>query len=470
MKALSGETVKKRIISFTFCLLLALTLWAPARAASGTEYKAILEAALENLYFTVTDPICGSVGGEWAVLALARSGFEDEAWYGRYLDAVRAKVDNCKGVLHSKKYTEYSRVILGLSSIGQDATKFNTGNQVYDLVSPLLSKQSNGEYWASFQGNTGTAFAIIAMDSQNYLNNAEGRKARAGLLDALLNVQQSDGGWCISTGASDIDTTAMALQAIAPYYLSQTKFDALGASHSYAQLKNSVKKALDYLNTVKADDYKSVEAAAQVVVALAALNRDAANDAVLGDALSSVLAYYDGDGAFVHDRTGDTSANTQMSLEQAAYALVAYDRWKNGKTSLYDMTDRPAASAVTVTAPAAAEVTQTASGVLSVTSASACAVIAVTPDGSYERLTPEGSGDTRTFHTVQSEVVVRLVGDYDGDGKVRTLDLAQANLALLGGGVSELDALIMGARNGKALKTIDLAMLNLKLVNKEIEW
>ena len=461
----------KRSISFTLCLLLALTLWAPARAGSETDYKPILEETLENLYFTVTDPECESVGGEWAVLALARSGFEDDEWYSRYLDAVKDKVDSCKGVLHSKKYTEYSRVILGLSSIGQDATEFNTGNQVYDLVSPLLSKQSNGEYWASWQGNTGTAFAIISLDSQNYFNNAEGRKARAGLLDALLSVQQSDGGWSISTGTSDIDTTAMTLQALAPYYLSQTRFDALDAAHTHAQLKSAVSKALNYLNTVKAGDYRSVEAAAQVVVALAALNRDAASDALLGDVLSSVLAYYDGDGGFLHDKTGDTSANNQMSTEQAAYALVAYDRWKNGKTSLYDMTDRPAAAVVKVTAPAVAGVTQPAAGVLSVNSPSACAVIAVMQDGSCIRLTPEGSGDMRTFRTVQREVIVRLVGDYNGDGKVKTLDLAQANMALLGGGVSELDALVMGAGNGKALKTIDLAKLNLKLVSgDEIEW
>ena len=68
--------MKKRLTSYTLCLLLAITLWSPARADSGTEYKAVLEETLENIYFTVTDPICGSVGGEWAALALARGGYE----------------------------------------------------------------------------------------------------------------------------------------------------------------------------------------------------------------------------------------------------------------------------------------------------------------------------------------------------------------------------------------------------------
>ena len=462
--------MKKRIISITICLLLALTLWAPARAASGTEYKSVLEDTLEYLYFEVTDPICGSIRGEWAVLALARGGYRDEAWYGRYLDAVSAEVDERSGVLHTEKYTEYSRVVLALSSIGQDATRFNTGTAVYDLVSPLLSKQQNGEYWASKQGNTGTAFAIIALDSQNYMNNESGISARAGLMDALLNAQGTKGGWSISGGAADIDATAMALQALAPYYLDQSRFEALGASHSFAQLQNSVSKALTFLKGKKSNDYGSAEAAAQVVVALAALDRDAANDAVLGDALASVLAYYNRNGGFNHIKSGSEGDN-QMSTEQACYALVAYDRWKTGRSSLYDMTDRPMVSTIKIDGTGEAVVKQTASGVIRVTCSEACAVIAVMNDGSYVRLSPEGSGNTRTFHTVQGEVIIRLLGDYDGDGSVETLDLAKANKALLGSGVGELEALIMGADNGCELETVDLARLNKKLINDtKFDW
>lgn len=463
--------MKKRIISFTLCLMLALTLWAPALAASGTDYQSILIVTLDSIRDTVTNPTSNSTEGEWAVLALARGGMVDEAWYGKYMDNAIAKVAECNGVLSNKQYTEYSRVIIGLSAIGQDATAFNTGSKVYDLVSPLMNKQDNGEYWASWQGNNGTIFAIIALDTQNYLNNNAGNTTRKGLIDALLTAQLSSGAWEISKGSgADIDTTAMALQALGPYYLSQEKYTALGATHTYAQLQSSVTNALNYLNTRKNGDYGSVEAAAQVVVALAALNRDAANDALLGNALGSVLTYYAGSGSFKHDLTG-ASANTQMSTEQAAYALVAYDRWKNGKTSLYNMTDRPAASSISFTAPTAATVTQTASGKISVTCDNACAVIAVLSDGTYYKLTPEGSGNTRTFHTSQSQIVVRLIGDYDGDGKVKVLDLAKANMALISSDVSSLNALVMGASNGKELKTVNLAKLNLKLVtNSKIEW
>jgi hypothetical protein len=174
-----------------------------------------------------------------------------------------------------------------------------------------------------------------------------------------------------------------------------------------------------------------VEAAAQVVVALAALNRDAAKDALLGDVVGSVLAYYNGSGGFAHDHSG-SAANTQMSTEQAAYALVAYDRWKNGKTSLYNMTDRPLVSSISITAPSAASVTQLASGKISVTCKSPCIVVVQKADGTYTCLTPEGSGDTRSFHTVSGTATVVLRGDVNGDGRFNGSDVTDAKAAFLG--------------------------------------
>ena len=475
MKRIS--TIAKQAFPLFLCLMLALTLWAPARAASGTDYKPILEATLANIRNTVTDPVNDSYGGEWAVLALARGGVEDDAWYGKYLENLFPVVDGCNGALHGEvKYTEYSRTIIGLSSIGQDATKLNTGNKVYDLVSPLTKKQSNGEYWASYQGNNGTIFAIIALDTQNYINTATGRQVRAGLIDALLDAQDSSGGWGHSSPVPDVDTTAMALQALAPYYLSQTKYDALGASHSYTNLKNAVSKALSYLKNVQAVtdgviDYGSVEASAQVVVALAALNRDAAKDALLGDVLSSVLDYYNGSGGFVHDHTGGT-ANNQMSTEQAAYSLVAYDRWKNGNSSLYDMTDRGAVSAISFDAPSDATVTQTATGRFTVSCATPCVAVVQNADKSYTALTPEGAGNTRSFHTVHASVTVVILGDANGDGKFDGSDITRAKAAYLGKtALDEVHRLAMDANRDQKFEGSDITRAKAAYLGKtSLDW
>lgn len=430
--------MRKRIIqcsiSTVLCLVLALTLWAPAQAASASDYQTILKVTLTSIHDTITDPICDSIGGEWAVFALARGGIEDDAWYGKYMDNLIATVDDCGGMLTDvNKYTEYSRVVIALSSIGQDATKFNTGSQVYDLVTPLLSKQSNGQYWASWQGNNGSAFAIIALDTQNYFDNAEGKAVRAGLLDALMNTQGSDGGWNISasTPGYGADVTAMVLQAMAPYYLNQSKYNALGATHTYAQLQSCVAKALNCLATFTADDFGNVEAAAQVVIALAALNRDAANDPLLGDVLSSVLAYYNGAGGFKHLKDG-SSGNNQMSTEQAAHAMIAYDRWKNGKNTIFNMTDRPANSTISINTISTATVTQLASGEFSVTCNLPCVAVIQKADGTYTCLKPEGSGNTRTFHTTHASVTVMIRGDATGDGKFDISDIARAKAAYLG--------------------------------------
>ena len=41
---------------------------------------------------------------------------------------------------------------------------------------------------------------------------------RERILDEIVSSQNTDGGFSLSKGESDIDITAMALQAIAPYY------------------------------------------------------------------------------------------------------------------------------------------------------------------------------------------------------------------------------------------------------------
>jgi hypothetical protein len=53
----------------------------------------------------------------------------------------------------------------------------------------------------------------------------------------------------------------------------------------------------------------------------------------------NLLSFRNSDGSFNHTKDPNVTGVNQMSTEQAAYALVAYDRFKKGKNSLYDMTD-----------------------------------------------------------------------------------------------------------------------------------
>ena len=74
------------------CLLFGLSVQSFA-AVSDDTLAAAVEDTAQYLYQTVKSPQVGSIGGEWAVLGLARSGYEvPEAYYQAYYAAVEDTV------------------------------------------------------------------------------------------------------------------------------------------------------------------------------------------------------------------------------------------------------------------------------------------------------------------------------------------------------------------------------------------
>ena len=70
------------------------------------------------------------------------------------------------------------------------------------------------------------------------------------------------------------------------------------------------------------------------MTALSALGIDAAEDDRFAGTLEALLAFQQKDGGFAHVADGGTNL---MATEQAAYALAAYERVKNGEPRLFDM-------------------------------------------------------------------------------------------------------------------------------------
>ena len=330
---------------------------APAQLA---DYEKALQAVEAYLKANVTNPDVGSTEGEWVVFALNRGGVADNAWNEIYLENLKKYLDETDGILAEKNYTEYSRVILALTSMGVDASGITTDKRSYDLVSHLLDKQDNGDYWAEWQGNNGTAFALLAMDSHDYLNTAAGKAARAALIASLKANQQESGAWAIEgKGSPDLDVTAAAVYALAPYYLDSSKLTALGGSVSAAEVKAMVDNALTYLSGRQHADggFGSVEADVWAIIALSSLGRDADTDPAFvkngNSLLADMLTYRnESTGAFRHLASG---SDNQMGTEQAAYGLVAYDRFKKNQNTLYDMSDVEFATAEEKADRAAAE-------------------------------------------------------------------------------------------------------------------
>lgn len=318
-----------------------------AEDTAQIEYSKAKANVLTYLKKTVTQPTVSSVGGEWAVLSLARGGVKDIAWYRSYYKEVEAYVADKGNKLSATKSTDNSRVIIGLTSIGADPTDIAEQN----LLEPL----ADFDYVVQ-QGLNGAVYALIALDSGNYeipqVDNVENVTTKDGLITYILNRQTADGGWGYddptvnADAASDIDMTAMTIQALAPYY------------NTDKQVKQAVKKAVALLSQLQGEDglYKSVfeyggetytnissESCAQVICALAALGIDADTDArfVKNDTslLDALLSYYDKtSGGFKHSQE-DVEVPNLMATEQAAYTLVAYERLQNGQSGLYDMSD-----------------------------------------------------------------------------------------------------------------------------------
>jgi len=275
-------------------------------------------------------PGVGSVGGEWRVLGLARAGkITSELSDGYYENLVSYVEENGSAKLDARKSTENSRVIIALSAIGKDATDVAG----YNLLEPLADYD-----FVTWQGLNGPVFALIAFDTYNYEipNSGDGvnQTTRENLINYILESQLENGGWTFFGSTADPDMTGMAIQALAPYYSKN------------AEVKNAVDKALDVLSASQQDNggfaswgTVNVESCAQVLTALASLGIDADTDERFiknGNTLVDAIMEFSVENGFAHIKD---SAYNQMATEQAYYALVSYNRVKNGKTSLYDMSD-----------------------------------------------------------------------------------------------------------------------------------
>ena len=312
----------------TLCVLVSLA--APVLAASGVQSE--LQGSAAYMLSAVKVPEVGSIGGEWAVIGLARSGYPLPAnYFDDYYARVEKYVKDCAGVLHERKYTEYSRVILALTAIGRDPS--NVAG--YNLLTPL------GDFEKTiWQGLNGPIWALIALNSGSYdipkNPSAKTQATRQLYINEILNNQLADGGWNLTdTGNSDPDMTAMALQALAKY-------------QDQKSVQSATDKALTWLS--KNQDSKggyaswgttNVESAAQVVVALCELgiSLDDSRFVKNGHTLTeNLLSFRQSNGGFYHVLDG-SDGNNQMSAEQGFYALVAIDRAANGENSLYRMGD-----------------------------------------------------------------------------------------------------------------------------------
>lgn len=308
----------------------------------GTEVPGFDEAyagAKAYIQSAVSAPVVSYLFGEWAVLGLARAKVPlSEAYIAAYYEKVVAYVKaniGSDGILRAPDdkntpvITDNERIVLALTAIGKDPA--NVGGE--NLLKALQNKDIMKVTDTSNTDINGLVMGLLALNSRNYTSDT------SWLVQAVLAQQNEDGSWSASADTKpvgDVDMTAMALQALAPYHKD-------GGNET---VNTAVEKALNWLSGKYRSGYDSSESCAQVVIALSALNLDANTDArftktvegktlsVLGNLLQYRVAE---NGGFKH-QFADKAVN-EMATEQALCAMAAYARFTEKANALYDMTD-----------------------------------------------------------------------------------------------------------------------------------
>lgn len=308
----------------------------------GTEVPGFDEAyagAKAYIQSAVSAPVVSYLLGEWAVLGLARAKVPlSEAYIAAYYEKVVAYVKaniGSDGILRAPDdkntpvITDNERIVLALTAIGKDPA--NVGGE--NLLKALQNKDIMKVTDTSNTDINGLVMGLLALNSRNYTSDT------SWLVQAVLAQQNEDGSWSSSADTKpvgDVDMTAMALQALAPYH----------KDSGNETVNTAVEKALNWLSGKYRSGYDSSESCAQVVIALSALNLDANTDArftktvegktlsVLGNLLQYRVAE---NGGFKH-QFADKAVN-EMATEQALCAMAAYARFTEKANALYDMTD-----------------------------------------------------------------------------------------------------------------------------------
>lgn len=333
----------RNITALAAALLLALTLCVPAFGETPSWGDLAMDVAVaqraergiaDNQPLLTEDAFpAGSSVSDWTALAMARAGIADD--YAGYLARLQAYVERQyaeNGGLHAVKATEYHRIALTAAALGGDPAVFGAkpDGTAIDLVAEGTYNWQ-GEEDLGGQGLNGWIFALLTIDAVGAEVPADARYSRQDMLDAIVSAQLPDGGFSLGGGAMDVDITAMALQALAPY------------REQYQEVIDAALNALSAAQTVTGGfeswGAQSSESCAQVILALCELDVDPETDERFqkdeGSVIDALLAFRLADGGFAHQLDGPLDA---MACEQAMQALTAMELRQQGEGRFFDLT------------------------------------------------------------------------------------------------------------------------------------
>ena len=325
--------MKNDIIKRLFIICLALAVVLPGTAVnanitlSKSETSKYINAISVRQMKEVKNPSHSSAGGEWTVMGLARAGKITNSYKNIYKKNLKKTLDSQKGELSKNAFTEYSRTVIALTSIGENPYNFYG----YDVISPLAEADN-----VIKQGMNGLVYALIALECGNY-NNVKPRNGYDGKVgniekykNSLVSSALPNGGWALFGKKADVDMTAIAIQALAPFY-------------KESKVKNAIDEGLKVISSKQKDTggfetmgNENCESASQVLTALSSLKisiKDKRFVKKKHTVLDSLMSYYH-NGGFRHLKGGLIN---QMATDQALYALVAYRNTLENDPPLFNM-------------------------------------------------------------------------------------------------------------------------------------
>lgn len=302
----------------------------------------------------------GDTSVDWYPIGIGRVGYEDD--YESYLAVINDVVEKRYEERHKlgkAKSTEWHRISLAILAAGGNPREVGTdqAGKSIDLIADGTYNRGETRSLGA-QGLNGWIWGLIALDSLRYKVPEDAHETRKDIIENILSSQLKDGGFALMLSDNqDIDITAMALQALAPYYNSEE-------TYTYNQLvldqevtktvRQVVDEALDSLSEAQLSDGEfaswdtpNVESTVQVIVALTSLGIDPLTDERFikdgNNLLDVLLNYRMDDGGFVHSFTYDEenasslpNESNSLATEQVLYGLVSMLRHAEGYRTLYD--------------------------------------------------------------------------------------------------------------------------------------
>lgn len=275
--------------------------------------------------------LVGDAASDWIAMTLAFSDQPDA--YDTYLKDLEAYVVEqyeTNGYIHQVKATEYHRIALTMLALGGDPAAVLSDDKTINLVADGTYDFTGGS--PGLQGSNGLIYSLMVLDAMDYQVPEDEQYGRKELIAELLTYQQPDGGFVLDMSVgSDIDITAMAIQALASY-------------QDQEEVKTAIDQALAWLSDqMSADGSFSnygeacAESCAQVILALCAVGEDPEMCEQFqkeGNVMDAMDGFRMKDGMYQHVK--DEEDVNIMATYQALLALEAVDALRSQDRWIFD--------------------------------------------------------------------------------------------------------------------------------------